>query len=94
LRLLKAVVFLGLVVLGVLFAASNQTSATVRFYSFFSATYPLYLVLFACFAAGTLCAILFVMASDSPGKDEKRLASQRDRLKEDLRRASAAPGRR
>ncbi|HPI91779.1 MAG TPA: LapA family protein [Deltaproteobacteria bacterium] len=87
-RYVKAVLFLTLAVAGILFGVSNQDSATVHFYWFFTKTYPLYLVLFGCFLAGTLMAILFGFVSGGPGSDEvRRLSKRRDELTERLKKA-------
>jgi uncharacterized integral membrane protein len=79
---LKAALFLVLTVVGILFGISNQGSANVHFFWFSTRSYPLYLVLFACFVAGTLTAILFSILSGSDRQDKERRLSQRlDELK-------------
>lgn len=87
-RYIKAVLFLVLAVAGILFGVSNQGTATVHFYWFFTKTYPLYLVLFACFLAGTLTAILFsfIYGGKHGGDKEHRLIKRRDELQEKLRK--------
>ena len=85
-RYIKAVLFLVLAVAGILFGVSNQETATVHIYWFFTKTYPLYLVLFACFLAGTLTAILFsfIYGGQHGGDKERRLIKRRDELQEKL----------
>jgi uncharacterized integral membrane protein len=87
---LKASLFLVLAVLGILFGVSNQGSADVHFFWFSTRSYPLYLVLFACFVAGTLTAILFSVLSDSDRQDQERRLNRRlDELKEKVSRLPA-----
>ncbi len=77
LRYLKAALFFLLAVAGILFGISNQDSATVHVYWFFSKDYPLYLILFACFLAGTITAIVYGYISGSDMKDEERRLNKR-----------------
>jgi uncharacterized integral membrane protein len=91
LRYLKAAIFFILAVTGILFGISNQDSATVHIYSYYSRSYPLYLVLFACFLAGTITAILFGFMSGGDLKDEERRLDKRlEDLKGRLVQAKAA----
>ena len=76
-RYLKAAIFFILAVAGILFGISNRDSATVHVFWYYSISYPLYLVLFACFLAGTITAILYGLMSGSALKDEERRASNR-----------------
>jgi hypothetical protein len=74
-----------LAVAGILFGISNQDSATVHVYWFFSKAYPLYLILFGCFLAGTMTAIIYGYISGSGMMDEdhrlnKRLADIEGKL--------------
>ncbi len=88
---LKAALFLVLAVVGILFGVSNQGSADVHFFWFSTRSYPLYLVLFACFVAGTLTAILFSILSGSDRQDQERRLNRRlDELNE---RVSTLPAR-
>jgi len=61
-----------LAVAGILFGISNQDNATIHVYWLFSKSYPLYLILFACFLAGTLTAIIYGFISSQDMKDEER----------------------
>jgi uncharacterized integral membrane protein len=91
LRYLKAVIFFILAIGGILFGISNQDSATVHIFWYYSRSYPLYLVLFACFLAGTITAILYSFMSGSDLKDEERRANKRlEDLKGRLAQAQAA----
>jgi uncharacterized integral membrane protein len=72
LRYLKAAIFFILAVTGILFGISNQDSATVHVFWYYSKSYPLYLVLFACFLAGTITAIIYSFMSGGDLKDEER----------------------
>lgn len=90
-KYVKAALFLSLAVAGILFGVSNQGIATVHFYWFFTKSYPLYLVLFGCFLAGTLTAVMFSFISGGHhGDDDRRLNRRRDELKERLRKAQAS----
>ena len=90
-RYMKALLFIALAVAGILFGVSNQGTATVHFYWFFTKSYPLYVVLFACFLAGTLTAILFsFIYGGQRGDEERRLTRRRDELKEKLRKGQAS----
>ena len=71
-RYLKAASFFALAVAGILFGISNQDNATVHFFWYFSKSYPLYLVLFACFLAGTVIAILYGFISGGDMNDKER----------------------
>jgi uncharacterized integral membrane protein len=82
LRYLKAATFFVLAVIGILFGISNQDSAAVHVFWYYSKSYPLYLVLFACFLAGTITAILYSFMSGGDLKDEERRLNKR---LEDLR---------
>jgi len=87
---LKAALFLVLAVLGILFGVSNQGSAEVHIFWLATRSYPLYLVLFACFVAGTLTAILFSVLSGSDRQDQERRLNRRlDELKERVSRLPA-----
>lgn len=78
---------------GILFGVSNQGTATVHFYWFFTKTYPLYLVLFACFLAGTLTAILFSFIFGGQHDDEeRRLTKRKDELEKQLKEARSSFG--
>jgi uncharacterized integral membrane protein len=76
-RYLKAAIFFILAVAGILFGISNQDSATVHVFWYYSRSYPLYLVLFACFFAGTITAIIYSFMSGGDLKDEKRRLNKR-----------------
>ena len=90
-RYLKAAIFFILAVAGILFGISNQDSATVHVFWYYSKSYPLYLVLFACFLAGTITAILFCFMSGGDLKNEERRLNKRlDDLKGRLVQAQAA----
>ncbi len=91
-RLLKALFFLALVVAGVLFAVSNRQDATVRFFSFFQATYPLYIVLLSCFAAGTLAGVLFVFVSAGAPDGEREINARLAALEDELAKARGGQG--
>ncbi len=90
-RYLKAAIFFLLAVAGILFGISNQDSATVHVFWYYSRSYPLYLVLFACFLAGTITAIFFCFMSGDDLKDAERRANKRlEDLKGRLVQAKAA----
>jgi uncharacterized integral membrane protein len=90
LRYLKAVIFLVLAVAGILFGISNQDNATVHVFWYYSKSYPLYLVLFACFLAGTITAILYGLMSGGDLKnEERRLNNRLEDLKRMLDKAQA-----
>ena len=90
-RYLKAAIFFILAVTGILFGISNQDSATVHVFWYYSRSYPLYLVLFACFLAGTITAIIYGFMSGGDLKDEERRANKRlEDLKGRLVQAKAA----
>lgn len=92
-RYVRAALLLVLAVAGILFGVSNQGSATVHFYWFFTKTYPLYLVLFACFLAGTLTAILFGFIFGGQHDDEeRRLTRRKEELEKQLGKVRASPG--
>ncbi|HOJ12895.1 MAG TPA: lipopolysaccharide assembly protein LapA domain-containing protein [Deltaproteobacteria bacterium] len=93
-RVIKALAFVALAVIGVLFAASNQEPATVHLYSFKTLTYPLYLVLFGCLAAGTAVSILSALAASNDGKEIKALSRRRDELRERLKKSGGSGGQR
>lgn len=76
-RYIKSIIFFMLAVAGILFGISNQNTATVHVYWLFSKTYPLYLILFACFVAGTLTAIIYGYISGSDMNDEDRRLNKR-----------------
>jgi uncharacterized integral membrane protein len=91
LRYLKAAIFFILAVTGILFGISNQDSATVHVFWYYSKSYPLYLVLFACFLAGTITAIIYSFMSGGDLKDEeRRLNKHLEDLKGRLVQAKAA----
>jgi uncharacterized integral membrane protein len=91
LRYLKAAIFFILAIAGILFGISNQDSATVHVFWYYSRSYPLYLVLFACFLAGTITAILYGFMSGGDLKDEERRLNKRlEDLKGRLVQAQAA----
>jgi uncharacterized integral membrane protein len=91
LRYLKAAIFFILTVVGILFGISNQNSATVHVFWYYSISYPLYLVLFACFLAGTITAILFCFMSGGDLKDDEHHLNKRlEDLKGRLVQAKAA----
>jgi uncharacterized integral membrane protein len=91
LRYLKAAIFFILAVAGILFGISNQDSATVHVFWYYSKSYPLYLVLFACFLAGTITAILYGFMSGGDLKNEERRLNKRlEDLKGKLVQAQAA----
>jgi uncharacterized integral membrane protein len=77
LRYLKAAIFFFLAVAGILFGISNQDSATVHVFWYYSRSYPLYLVLFACFLAGTITSILYSFMSGGDLKSEERRLNKR-----------------
>jgi uncharacterized integral membrane protein len=90
LRYLKAAFFFVLAVAGILFGISNQDNATVHFFWYFSKSYPLYLVLFACFLAGTVIAILYGFISGGDMKDKERRSNKHvEDLKGRLKKAQA-----
>ena len=90
-RYIKAVLFFALAIAGILFGISNQGDATVHIFWYVSKSYPLYLVLFACFVAGTLTAILYSYLSggDMSG-NERRMNKQLDELKVKLKQTQAS----
>jgi uncharacterized integral membrane protein len=91
LRYLKAAIFFILAIAGILFGISNKGNATVNVFWYYSITYPLYLVLFACFLAGTITAILFCfMSGGDLNDDERRLNKRLEDLKGRLVQAKAA----
>ncbi|MCE5274937.1 MAG: LapA family protein [Syntrophaceae bacterium] len=94
-KYLKVSILFGLAIVGVLFGISNQQSSTVHFFWYFSKSYPLYLVLFASFLAGTLVALGYGIMSGGAMKDEERRLNRRiDDLKGRIRQAgnSQPPG--
>lgn len=91
-RIMKTALVLALIVAGVLFAVANQQEATVRFYSLFSATYPLYLILFACFLAGTVAAALLVFVRHGSPDREVQLERLVEKLQKDLEEAKGMTG--
>jgi uncharacterized integral membrane protein len=91
LKYLKAAFFFILAVTGILFGISNQDIATVHVIRHYSISYPLYLVLFACFLAGTITAILFSFMSGGDLKnEERRLKKQLEDLKDKSVQTKAA----
>jgi uncharacterized integral membrane protein len=82
LRYLKAAIFFILAVVGILFGSYNKVSATVNVFWYYSISYPLYLVLFVCFLAGTITAIIFCLMSGGGLKNEER---RLNKLLEDLK---------
>ena len=92
-RYLKTSILFILAIAGVLFGVSNQQDATVHFFRYFSKSYPLYLVLFASFFAGTLVSLIYGILSNSGLKDdERRLTKLVNDLKERLRQTGSAKG--
>jgi uncharacterized integral membrane protein len=90
-RYLKAAIFFILAVFGILFGISNQDNATVHVFWYYSKSYPLYLVLFACFLAGTITAILYSFMSGGDLKNEERRLNKRlEELKQAIVQAQAA----
>lgn len=94
-KYVKASIFFILAVAGILFGIANQGSATVHFFWYTAKAYPLYLVLYACFLAGTLTAIFFGFLSGSDMRgEEHRLNSRMRDLQAELKQARAkAPPR-
>jgi uncharacterized integral membrane protein len=94
-KYVKVATFLILAVAGILFGIANKESATVHFFWYTSKAYPLYLVLYACFLAGTLTAILFGFLSGGDMNSEERHLNKRIKdLQAALRQAQAnAPSR-
>jgi uncharacterized integral membrane protein len=91
LRYLKATLFFILAIAGIIFGISNQDSSTVHIFRYYSISYPLYLVLFACFLAGTITAILYSIISGGDSKgEERRLNNHLEDLKSRLVKAGAA----
>jgi uncharacterized integral membrane protein len=91
LKYLKFSILFAIAITGVLFGVSNQQIATVHFFWYFAKTYPLYLVLFASFFAGTIAAIIYGIISDGGMKaSERRLERQADELKQLVKKAQAA----
>jgi uncharacterized integral membrane protein len=91
LRYLKAAIFFVLAVIGILFGISNQDNATVHVFWYYSKSYPLYLVLFACFLAGTITAIIYSFMSGGDLKyEERRLNKRLEDLKGRIVQAQAA----
>jgi len=91
LRYIKAIFFFLLAIAGILFGISNQGEAIVRIFWYTSKSYPLYLVLFACFVAGTLTAILYSYISGGDMSDqERRMNKQLDELKGKLKKSQAS----
>lgn len=90
-KYLKVSLLFGLAIAGVLFGISNQQNSTVHFFWYFSKSYPLYLVLFASFFAGTLVALGYGIMSGSDMKDEERRLNRRiDDLKGRIRKAGSS----
>ena len=90
-RYLKFSILFAIAIAGVLFGVSNQQNATVHFFWYFAKTYPLYLVLFASFFAGTLAAIVYGIIADGDLKsNERRLERQIDELKDLIKKTQAA----
>jgi uncharacterized integral membrane protein len=93
LKYLKAAILSSLAIAGVLFGVSNQQNATVHFFWYFSKSYPLYLVLFASFLAGTLVSLIYGILSSGDMKDEERRLNRLvNELKERLRQTDSAKG--
>jgi hypothetical protein len=83
LRYLNIFLLFALVISGVLFGVSNQQDATVYFFWYAAKTYPLYLVLFSTYFAGTLFAIIYgILSGGSAGDDERVLNKRINSLKE------------
>ncbi len=92
-KYLKAAILSSLAIAGVLFGVSNQQNATVHFFWYFSKSYPLYLVLFASFLAGTLVSLIYGILSSGDMKDEERRLNRLvNELKERLRQTDSAKG--
>lgn len=94
-KYLKVSILFGLAIVGVLFGISNQQSSTVHFFWYFSKSYPLYLVLFASFLAGTLVALGYsIMSGGDMKAEERRLNRRIDDLKGRIRKtgSSQPPG--
>jgi uncharacterized integral membrane protein len=93
LKYLKAAILSSLAIAGVLFGVSNQQNASVHFFWYFSKSYPLYLVLFASFLAGTLVSLIYGILSSGDMKDEERRLNRLvNELKERLRLTDSARG--
>jgi uncharacterized integral membrane protein len=93
LKYLKTAILSSLAIAGVLFGVSNQQNATVHFFWYFSKSYPLYLVLFASFLAGTLVSLIYGILSSGDMKDEERRLNRLvNELKERLRQTDSAKG--
>jgi uncharacterized integral membrane protein len=87
---MKYLILFAIAIVGVLFGVSNQQNATVHFFWYFSKTYPLYLVLFTSFFAGTIVAILYgIMASGGAKDNERSLERHIKELKELLKKTQA-----
>lgn len=92
-KYLKTAILSSLAIAGVLFGVSNQQNATVHFFWYFSKSYPLYLVLFASFLAGTLVSLIYGILSSGDMKDEERRLNRLvNELKERLRQTDSAKG--
>lgn len=86
-RYIKGALFLVLAVAGILFGVSNQENATVHFFWYAARSFPLYLVLFACFLAGTCIAILYgFISSGDRDQEESRLKKRLAETSEELRK--------
>jgi uncharacterized integral membrane protein len=93
LKYLKAAILSSLAIAGVLFGVSNQQNASVHFFWYFSKSYPLYLVLFASFLAGTLVSLIYGILSSGDMKDEERRLNRLvNELKERLRLTDRTKG--
>jgi len=91
LKYLKVSILFGLAIVGVLFGISNQQGSTVHFFWYFSKSYPLYLVLFASFLAGTLVALGYgIMSGGDMKAEERRLNRRIDDLKGRIRKAGSS----
>lgn len=76
-RYIRAAAFFCLAIAGILFGISNQDTASVHVYWYFTKSYPLYLVLFACFLAGTVAAIVYGYISGTGIDDTERRLNKR-----------------
>ena len=74
---LKALAFIAVIVVGILFGVSNQQLVILKFFSHTSSEYPLYIVLFLAFVSGSIVAFIYNMALRNEMKKKERKAQKR-----------------
>jgi uncharacterized integral membrane protein len=77
LKYLKTIIFTIIIIAGILFGTSNQQPAAVKFFTYTTQEYPLYLILLSSFILGAAAASLHSLASRRDLKSRKKLAEKR-----------------